>query len=127
MLLTLQVHTWPAKKPCSLVLPPRYCSSCFGFSASTLSTIFSISTGSTICHFQSHKHVLTVLSFAFSWIKTSFMYFHPCMINQLMVQGDGLKIVIRAKLLLKSQNGFIEINQNPSTSFIPRHTKFLIV
>jgi len=52
-------HTWPAKKPCSLVLPPRYCSTCFGFSAITFSTIFSISTGSTICHFQRQKPVTT--------------------------------------------------------------------
>ena len=43
------VHTWPAKKPCSFVLPARYCSTCFGFSASTLSIIFSISPGSVIC------------------------------------------------------------------------------
>ncbi|KAJ6719342.1 hypothetical protein OIU79_007075, partial [Salix purpurea] len=55
------LYTWPAKKPCILVFPARNCSNCFGFSESTLSTIFSISAGSTICYIETCERYLIEL------------------------------------------------------------------
>ena len=42
-------QTHPTKKPWSFVLPPRYCSSCAGLAASTLSIMACSAAGSEIC------------------------------------------------------------------------------